>query len=335
VIVSTGAARDRTAGGQRRKGRRVMRAGLVLLAASLAVAGAAASASGRPREPVAAFGLQTGRALVPLRAGAGSQTYGDRVGDAVNGAPDISSVAVANDDPGNITVSVTLANHSSDFQPNEGILVVMDTDGNSATGNGGIDYVYAGVKDHTGLFYWNGSSFAVASAPTLQSATASGQISFRINRSDLGNTTALNFYVETTRDNGVSIGDDAPDGSGVFTYRLVLPAAPPPPPTTTTTPPAPAPRFVVSPVGLPHPGRRFVVRARILLGAQSVSPSALGCAAKVGSSAVRTTAVNGPAPYRSCVVVIPVRSTGKSVTVTLLVQYKTSGTTRRLTYKIR
>src|SRR6185503_5326769 len=212
----------------------------------------------------AAFRLQPARAFVPLRAGAGSQSYTDRVGDAGNGAPDISTIGVANDDQGNITVTVTLANHSSDFQPNEGILVVMDTDGNGATGNGGFDYVYAGVKDHTGLFAWNGSSFGGASAPSLQSSTAAGQISFRINRSDLGNTTGLNFYVETTRDNGDSIGDDAPDGNGVFTYKLVLPTAPPPPPTT--TPPPVAPRFVVSPVGLPHPGKRFVVRARVLLG---------------------------------------------------------------------
>lgn len=311
-----------------------MKAGLVSLAALLAVAGAAAAASGHPRGDGIFLGLQPARTLVPLRAGAGSQSYTDRVGDAVNGAPDISGIAVTNDDQGNITVTVTLANHSSDFQPNEGVLVVMDTDGNGATGNGGFDYVYAGVKDHTGLFVWNGSGFTAASAPTLQSSTGAGQISFRVNRSDLGNTTGLNFYVETTRDNGASIGDDAPDGNGVFTYQLVLPSAPPPPPTTTTKPPPP-PRFVVSPVGLPHSGKRFVVRARILLGAQSVSPSALGCAAKVGSSPVRTTAVNGPAPYRSCVVVIPVRSTGKSVTVTLLVQYKTSGTTRRLTYRIR
>ena len=297
-----------------------MKAGLVLVAAALVVAGVAASASGHPRDSRAALRLQPARAFVPLRAGAGSQTYTDRVGDAVNGAPDISSIGVANDDQGNITVTVTLANHSSDFQPNEGILVVMDTDGNGATGNGGFDYVYAGVKDHTGLFAWNGSSFAAASAPTLQSSTAAGQISFRINRFDLGNTTGLNFYVETTRDNGGSIGDDAPDGNGIFTYRLILPTAPPPPPTTTTPPPAPP---------------RFVVRARVLLGAQSVAPSALGCAAKVGSSPVRTTAVNGPAPYRSCVVVVPVRSKGKSVTVTLLVQYKSSATTRRLTYRIR
>ena len=329
------ASRDMNrAGSQRRKGR-VMKAGLVLLTGALVVAGVAASASGHPRDSRAALRLQSTRAFVPLRAGAGSQNYADRVGDAVNGAPDISTIAVANDDQGNITVTVTLANHASDFQPNEGVLVVMDTDGNGATGNGGFDYVYAGVKDHTGLFIWNGSSFAPAGAPSLQSSAASGQIAFRINRSDLGNTTGLNLYVETTRDNGASIGDDAPDGNGVFTYRLVLPTAPPPPPPTTTTPPSAAPRFVVSPVGLPHAGKRFVVRARVLLGAQSVSPSALGCAAKVGSSAVRTTAVNGPAPYRSCVVVIPTRSKGKSVTMTLLVQYKSSGTTRRLTYKIR
>jgi hypothetical protein len=312
-----------------------MKAGLFSLAAAVAVAGVAASASGHPRDGHAVLRLQPAHGLVPLRAGAGSQTYTDRVGDAINGAPDISTIGVANDDQGNITVTVTLANHSSDFQPNEGVLVVMDTDGNAATGNGGVDYVYAGVKDHTGLFVWNGSAFALASSPTLQSSTAPGQIAFRINRSDLGNTTGLNFYVETTRDNGASIGDDAPDGNGVFTYRLVLPTAPPPPPPTTTTPPPAPPRFVVSPVGFPHAGKPFVVRARILLGTQSVSPSALGCAAKVGSSAVRTTNVNGPAPYRSCVVRIPIRSKGKSVTVTVLVQYKTSGTTRRLTYRVR
>src|SRR5262245_45060984 len=288
------------AGSQPGKGR-VMKAGLVSLAVVLVVAGLAASASGHLRDGRAVLRLQPVHAFVPLRPGAGSQTYSDGVGDAVNGAPDISTITVANDDQGNITVTVTLANHSSDFQPNEGVLVVMDTDGNGATGNGGFDYVAPGAKGHTGLFVWNGSGFAAANAPSLQSSTAPGQISFRINRSDLGNTTSLNFYVETTRDNGASIGDDAPNGNGVFTYRLVLPTAPPPPPPTTTTPPPAAPRFVVSPVGFPHAGKRFVVRARILLGAQTVSPSAPGCAGEVVNSAVRATAVTWPAPYRSCV----------------------------------
>jgi hypothetical protein len=309
-------------------------------AAGLAAVGLAAGASGQatPDRGAALTSLTALRlhALVPTRMGAGSQTFSDRVGDAVNGAPDISTVAVANDDQGNITVTVTLANHSSDFQPNEGILVVMDTDGSAATGNGGFDYVYAGVKDHTGLFVWNGSTFAPVNATTLQSSTVSGQISFRINRSELGNTKGLNFYVQTTRDNGASFGDDAPDGSGVYSYTLILPSAPPPPPTTTTTPTPPAgPRFAVTAVGLPHAGKRFLVRARVVVGALSASPSALGCAAKVGTSPVRTTAVNGPAPYRACVVTIPIRTAGKKLTVTLLIQYKSTGTTRRLAYTIR
>jgi hypothetical protein len=280
-----------------------------------------------------AASLRPDRLSVPARSGAGSQTYTDRVGDAINGAPDISSIAVANDDQGNIAVSVTLANHPSDFQPNEGILVVMDTDGNAATGNGGFDYVYAGVKDHTGLFAWNGSSLSAAAAPTLQSSSIAGQISFRVNRSDIGNTTGLNFYVETTRDNGDSIGDDAPDGTGVFSYKLVLPAAPPP--TTTTTPAPPRPRFAVAVVGVPHPGKAFVVRARVVIGTVSATPSALGCAAKIGTSSVRTAVLKGAAPYRVCSLVVPVRATGKTLTVTLLIQYKSQGATRRLTYRIR
>lgn len=322
------------AASRRRKGR-VMRAGLVSLAVVLALAGAASSASGHPRDGLAALRIQPTHSLVPQRSGAGSQTYPDRVGDAVNGAPDLSGITVANDDQGNITFTIALANHSSDFQSNEGVLVVMDTDGNAGTGDkGGFDYVYAGIKDHSGLFVWNGTTYVPATATTLQSTgVVSGQTTFKINRSDLGNTTGLTFYVETTRDNGDTIGDDAPDGTGVFTYKLVLPAPPPPPPTT-TTPPA-APRFVVTPVGVPHAGKQFVVRTRVLLGAQSASPSALGCAAAIGKVAVRTAAVKGPAPYRSCVVTVPRRTTGKSLTVTLLVQYKTSGTTRRLTYKIR
>jgi len=316
-----------------------MKAGLVsLAAAALVVAGVAASASGHPRSR-AEPSLDRVHSVVPTRAGAGSQSYTDRVGDAVGGAPDISTIVVVNDDLGNITMTVTLANHASDFQPNEGILVAMDTDANASTGNGGFDFVYAGVKDHTGLFAWNGTSFGAINAATLQSTTAPGQIAFRINRSELGNTTALNFFAETTRDNGTSVGDDAPDGTGVFTYRLVLPGAPPPPPPPTTTtpapPPPPTPRFAVAALGVPHAGKRFVVRARVVVGSLSAVPSALGCAAKIGTSPVRTTAVKGPAPYRACVITIPIRTAGKRLTVTLLIQYKSAGTTRSLGYTIR
>jgi hypothetical protein len=308
-----------------------MKAGVVLVSsAALAVVGVAAAA-GHPRATLGGLRPHRVHSFVPLRAGAGSQTYTDRVGDAVLGAPDISGITVANDDEGNISMVVTLVDHPSDFQPNEGFLVALDTDGNVNTGNGGFDYVYAGVKDHTGLFVWNGSTFAVAKPTTLQMTSPT---SFRINRSDLGYTKSIAFFVETTRDNGDSVGDDAPDGVGVFTYKLVLPGTAPPPTTTTTTTP-PAPRFAVAAVGVPHAGRRFVVRARIVIGSRSASPSALGCAARIGTSPLKTAALKGRAPYRACVITIPIRTAGKKLTVTLVMQYRSMGATRRVGYTIR
>ena len=301
-----------------------MRAGFVSLAtAALVVASTASVASTYPRDARAGFRPERVNPLVPQHVGSGSRTFPDRVGDAVSGAPDISGVTVANDDQGNISMTVMLVNEASNFQPNEGVLVAMDTDENIATGSGGFDYVYSGVKDHVGLFTWNGSTFAAVSPPTLQTT---GPTSFRINRSDLGNTTGIAFFVETTLDNGDSVGDDAPDGSGVFTYRLALPGV---------EPPLPKPTFAVMPVGVPHAGKRFVVSARVMIGSVSASPSALGCAARIGTSPLKTAAVREPGPYRACVVTIPIRTAGKRLTVTLVMQYKSVGTTRRLGYTIR
>src|SRR5262245_40229271 len=98
-----------------------MKALVMSLAAAVLVAAFATGASGRGT--------------------AGSAFFEDRVGDNVNGVPDISRIDVANDDQGFITFSFTFANHSSDFQPNEGFIVPMDT-----TGDGRTDYLYIGVK---------------------------------------------------------------------------------------------------------------------------------------------------------------------------------------------
>ena len=102
------------------------------------------------------------RILVPTRAGAFSQTYEDPIGDAVNGAPDIQHDHGHERRPGeHRDERSSLANQSSDFKPNEGVIVVDGHRSERATGRSGIDYVYAGVKDHDGLFEWNGSSFGL------------------------------------------------------------------------------------------------------------------------------------------------------------------------------
>ncbi len=319
-----------------------------LAAAGLAAAGLAAAASGHSSSGShAKIQVDQGlyqqlrsqarplRVAVPSRTSAGSQTYNDTTGDAVNGAPDIGSVTAANDDAGNITFDVAFFGGNASLQSNEGVVIVMDTDRNASTGSGGFDYLFVGVKDHFGLLVWNGSSFVFSTAASAHATEAPHHVMFAVNRADLGNTTAINFYLETTRDNLQTIGDDAPNGTGVYTYSLILPSAP----TTTTTPlpppPAPAPKFVVTPVGVPHAGKRFVVRARVVIGSLSALPSALGCAAKIGTSPVRTSVLNGPAPYRQCVATVPVRTTGKTLTVTLLMQYKSTGATRKLAFRIQ
>src|SRR5437879_6395717 len=180
-----------------------------LVAAALAVVGFSTAASGHARADSRSkvllsqrFSRQLSgvngatRVFVPTRLAAGSQTYSDPTGDAVNDAPDISSIVVANDDAGVITVAVSLANRS-DVKDNDGVFVVMDTDQNASTGSGGFDYIYLGIKDRNALFGWGGSSFGQANAPSLHGTNGNGQVTFSINRADLGNTTGFNFYVES------------------------------------------------------------------------------------------------------------------------------------------
>jgi hypothetical protein len=282
---------------------------------------------------------------------AGSQTFTDDKGDSVADAPDMTTIDVSNDDAGNITMTLSFANRFSDLQSNDGFEIIMDTDHNASTGNGGFDYIYVGIKDRNGLFGWTGSSFTPANANTVRGFNGGGKAGVTVNRTDLGNATVVRFFVVTTRDFGQSFGDQAPNGNGVYEYDLVLPGqtpatttttttttttAPPPPTTTTTTaPPAPTPRFVVTPVGVPHTGKHFVVRTRVALGELSAQPGTLACTAKVGTRSARTAGQKGPGPFRSCVVTVPAGTTGKTLVIVLKISFKGTTTTRTLRFRIR
>ena len=161
------------------------------------------------------------------------------------------------------TRSIDCRTDSSDFRANDGFLVVMETEGERAghAGNGGFDYVYARRQGPHGrsslervVLRKTGERALAAELERLRSRSRCGS-TVPTSGTPPGSTSTL----ETTRDNGQSIGDDAPDGNGVFTYGIVLPTAPPPPPPTTTTPPPAKPGFTVSPVGFPQlRARRFV-----------------------------------------------------------------------------
>jgi len=90
---------------------------------------------------VAAIGL----AILLLASAAGAannQTFTDPVGDSQPGAPDISSIQVANDDNGRFEIRVTLANRP-ELLEGDFVSFYLDRDDNTATGCGqgvGVDY---------------------------------------------------------------------------------------------------------------------------------------------------------------------------------------------------
>ena len=79
-------------------------------------------------------------------AAGNSAGFNDETGEPTAGGPDIARVEASNDDAGNVTFRILLANGAS-LAANQGIWLSLDTDENPATGGyimgvgrGGFDY---------------------------------------------------------------------------------------------------------------------------------------------------------------------------------------------------
>jgi hypothetical protein len=168
-------------------------------------------------------------------AGAGnSQTFLDSTGENAS-APDITSVAVSNDDAGLLTFKVNISNRpalSADME----VDLYLNTDGNGATGDPqgyGADYAILLVPGEVDLYKWNGSDYAGASSQSslVYSYDASGA-TIKISASELGGTKAFGFFAVAA--SGVALDsqgspdythaavDLAPDaGHGTFAYTVL------------------------------------------------------------------------------------------------------------------
>ena len=186
-----------------------MRSTFVVLAAMSLVFGVSASAQ--------AAG-QTG----PISP---SVIFTDATGDAGTAA-DIKQISVSNDANGQYTITTDLA---TTFGSQDSLLIFLNTDMNTATGNpneDGADYAIAVDHDSNsaGLAQWNGSSWVDApSSSTVSASTSSDgmEIVASANKTDLGNSTGFTFFEFSANGDG-SAGhyDDAPSGSGDFTYTM-------------------------------------------------------------------------------------------------------------------
>jgi len=165
---------------------------------------------------------------------ANSQTFTDSVGEDA-AAPDITSIGVSNDDAGNITLQVNISNRPA-LTPDMLLLLFLDTDNNSATGDPdslGADYAIQLQAGAIGLFQWNGSDYVNAPSQTsLTYAYATTGATIHVSAADLGRTKLLRFVAIAI--SGIVVdaagnpdftnvhGDTAPDsGHGLYSYQVL------------------------------------------------------------------------------------------------------------------
>jgi hypothetical protein len=168
------------------------------------------------------------------RAAANSQTFTDSVAEDAS-APDITSVAVSNDDAGNITLTMNISNRPA-LTPDMFLILFLDTDRNPSTGDPdalGADYVIQLVPGAVDLFQWNGSDYVLAPAQTsLTFVYGTAGATIHVSAAELNKTKGFNFG--TIAVSGVTFDaagnpnfdnihrDLAPDpGHGFWSYQVL------------------------------------------------------------------------------------------------------------------
>ena len=169
-------------------------------------------------------------ALVLVSGAAADQSYVDTSGDATGGAPDIGAIRVTHDAGGTITFSISVAGLPA---ADTYVDIWIDADRSGNTGDAGLDFdLYLDGSDLSAYgSRWNGTAWVDWVPPTGRTSFQSGVWTTSINRVDLNNTTAFDFFLIGSKYSGeTEIGrDDAPNGDAVYTYVLTqAPPAPPP-----------------------------------------------------------------------------------------------------------
>jgi hypothetical protein len=124
-----------------------------------------------------------------------SMTFPDSLGEDPQ-APEVTSVAVSNDDAGLITFQINVSNRPA-LTPDMYFLVFLDTDQKPNTGSTdslGADFAIELDPGAVNLFQWNGSTFATAPSQTSLtfSYPATGPV-IKIRAAELNKTKAFNF----------------------------------------------------------------------------------------------------------------------------------------------
>jgi len=174
-------------------------------------------------------------ASAPVRATANSVTFDDSTGEDAQG-PDITTVAVSNNDAGMITFKINIPNRAT-LTEDMLIDIDLDTDSNPATGDPetlGADYAIELFRSNIALFRWDGRTFSRTQTDPPQTSLVfsyAGGATVRISAAELGNTTRFNFGAIAVSgivldpngdpDFSKARADLAPDGGhGLWNYQV-------------------------------------------------------------------------------------------------------------------
>lgn len=242
----------------------------------------------------------------------------DATGD---GSPDVTQVTVGSNAAGGITFVVQIGDRQV-LADNEYVFVLIDSDGNPATGEqpNGVDYMLQLDKKEALVFRWDGSTWQNTGSKTVFGYTYKG---FRIavNKSDLALTsTELQFWVETQSGEQ---GDDVPDGE-IASYTLSAT-----PLTFRITAFAPIAKTVK--VGKPFGVAMQAHRSDL---DELTSDGFVTCVAKVGNRNVKMTVVF-PDDVAGCVGTAPKVAKGKTLKVTLTLALDGAKVSRTAAIKVR
>jgi hypothetical protein len=273
------------------------------------------------RTLVTAAALLVALVLVPSASSMGQ--YADPAGDSGT-AGDITSLAVTSDGSGQIFFRIN-GNGLSTSKTNLTWLLI-DADANPQTGDSdsmGAEYVF-GVDDDSYWFgRWDGSDWVDTSYATVRVTGGSRSLMISVNRSELGNTSELNFWAQAY-DETNKRWDDAPD-DGMFNYSLQLQGTHILGALVQTTPvagPKAGKAFVLLPTALKLPANGGTA----LLAPK---PDRYTCKATLNGRPVAGTGTGG------CTWRLPKNARGNVLKVTLAVTYQGTTATFPYTFTVR
>jgi hypothetical protein len=259
----------------------------------------------------AALALAAGAILVGSAHAAAPNLYVDSLGDSKT-APDITLVSLTDNGDGTMSGDIAL---TGGISGNEIVYLAFDTDGNSADGLNGAEYVALMSLQASALARWDGNSLTPFKALPSTFDAGQGILHFTFATADIGGVTTFMFWA------GSLNGDDAdhaPD-QGEFTYpRAAAPAAPAAPTIRSIA--------VVASSLFPKAGRAYVVaQPKVRLTDDTlVAPDSAACTLTWKGKALK--------PTHTCAWKLPLAVRHRHLLLKLSVTYH--GETRTITLPV-